>query len=107
MDATNLRRLVDLISQLEREAGERLGKQPDWASDRDGYFAYEKRRREEIEKIKTHLTEREGARFGRKPGYDVSVTLAGIRSSCTGGDWGLLRNWKQAARMRIQREGGQ
>lgn len=106
MDVKNLRRLVDLISQLEHEAKERLGKQPDWAADRDGYHAYEDRRRKEMEAIKAHLTEHEGARFGRRPGYEVSVALAGIRSSCTGGDWGLLGNWKQAARMRIQREGG-
>lgn len=106
MDTTNLRRLVDLISRLEREANERLGNQPDWSTDRAGYHAYEQRRRDEIEAIKAHMTGQEGARLSRKPGYDVSVTLAGIRSSCTGGDWGLLRNWKQAARTRIQREGG-
>lgn len=107
MDVKNLRRLVDLISQMESEANERLGKQPDWSTDRDGYHAYDRLRHAEISAIKGHLTNKEGARFSRKPGYDVSVTLAGIRSSCTGGDWGLLRNWKQAARMRIRREGEQ
>lgn len=106
MDVNNLQRLVDLITKLVSEANERLGKQPDWSKDRAGYHDYEQRRRAEMESIKAHLTEREGARFSYRPGYEAAVKLAGIRSSCTGGEWGLLSNWKNAARMRIQREAG-
>lgn len=102
MDVNNLQRLINVVSGLLKVAHEELGHQPDWSAAREGYHAYERRRREEMAAIKRHLMEREGARFSTKPGYDVSMTLAGIRSSCTGGDWGLLTNWQ-----RIRRETAQ
>ncbi len=101
IDTQNLHRLIDLVTKLMADAHARLGDQPDWSSDREGYHAYDRRRREEMEAIKAHLTEHEGARFSRKPGYDVAVTMAGIRSSCTGGDWGLLSNWRRAAATKL------
>lgn len=97
----NLTRLVDLIDRLVREADERCGARPDWFSDRAGYAAWDKRRREELEAIKGHLTSREGARFSSRPAYECALKLAGIRSSCTGGEWGVLQNWQAAARRKI------
>ena len=100
-DTDNLQRLIDLITRLMADATARLGERPDWSKDRDGYHAYDRRRDTEMEGIKAHLTEQEGARFSRKPGYDVSMKMAGIRSSCTGGDWGLLSNWRRAAAVKL------
>ena len=97
----NLTRLVALIDRLVREADQRCGARPDWFSDRAGYAAWDKRHSEELAAIKAHLTSQEGARFSRRAGYECALKLAGIRSSCTGGEWGVLRNWQAAARRKI------
>lgn len=98
----NLTRLVALIDRLVREADERCGARPDWFSDRAGYAAWDKRRREELEAIKAHLTSHEGARFSSRPAYECALKLAGIRSSCTAGEWHVLQNWQAAARRKIE-----
>lgn len=104
MDSRELQRLVDLIGKLVREADERLGERPDWSADREGWRAYDDHRNAEMRVIKAHLTSKEGARFSHRPAYEASMKLAGIRTSCTGGEWGLLRNWQSAARRRVQQE---
>lgn len=42
-----------------------------------------------------------GARITDDRGAGRAMTLAGIRSSCTGGMFGLVRNWQNAARRKI------
>ena len=101
----NLTRLVALIDRLVREGGPRCGERPDWPAHRARLAAWEKRPGEEPEAIKAHLASHEGARFSRRPGYECAVKLAGIRSSCTGGEWGVLRNWQTAARRKIEQGG--
>lgn len=99
---SELERLVELIDRLVSEAEACLGEQPDWLTDRGGYHRHEGQRRLELEAIQKRLTEQEAARFTKKPGYESAVRLAGIRASCTGGEWGALRNWQNAARRKIE-----
>lgn len=51
--------------------------------------------------ILKELASSEGATFS-DAGNDYSLRLAGIRSTCTHGHFGLLRNWQASARRRLQ-----
>lgn len=53
------------------------------------------------EQILQDLVEQEGARYVRGTGDASALKLAGIRTSCTGGQFGLLSNWQNAARKKI------
>ncbi len=54
--------------------------------------------------ILAELASKEGASFN-DTGNDYSLRLAGIRSTCTHGHFGLLRNWQASARRRIEQAG--
>lgn len=45
------------------------------------------------------LEKNEGARF--KDGSEAQLKMAGVSTTCTGGRHGLLRNWQNAARRKI------
>lgn len=76
MDTENLQRLIGLVTKLMADADARLGDRPDWLMHRGGYHAYDRRRDAEMEAIKAHLTEHEGARFVRGQHSLESLLLA-------------------------------
>ncbi|MBY2992470.1 hypothetical protein HF272_13630 [Rhizobium leguminosarum] len=52
------------------------------------------------EQILDELVAEEAAKVSRR--HDaMTLKLAGIKTSCTSGAWGLLANWKNAAQRRI------
>lgn len=73
IDPAELERLIRLIDEKENEIGAR--------------------------NTLAVLLATENARF--KDGNEASLTLAGIRSSCTAGIHGLLMNWRTAARRKL------
>jgi hypothetical protein len=73
IDPAELERLIRLIDEKENEIGAR--------------------------NTLAVLLATEHARF--KDGNEASLTLAGIRSSCTAGTHGLLMNWRNAARRKL------
>lgn len=95
---TDLQRLVDLIGEKLGAASAEIG--PFSHSDHD----WHRRHNAAIQLIIDELAEKEGAKLNGKPAHDNWMTLAGIRSSCTGGLGGLLANWCKAARKRIAQE---
>ncbi|YBV97554.1 hypothetical protein M1D80_11940 [Phyllobacteriaceae bacterium JZ32] len=80
-----LQRLIAIIDRKLEET-ELIRKSQDW-----------KHIHEAAERIAAELAAETGAKFGRH--YDAyTIKLAGIRSSCTSGIFGLLANWRAAAR---------
>lgn len=53
-------------------------------------------------KILTALNNEHGGTWNAGRGAGDTLTLAGVRTSSTGGPQGLLRNWLTAARRRIE-----
>lgn len=84
----NLSRLVGLIDDKIAAAGDR------------NTMSYGQQRNIG-HSILVELASAEGATF-QDAGNDYSLRLAGIRSTCTHGHFGLLRNWQASARRRIQ-----
>lgn len=52
------------------------------------------------------LEEKEGARENGDYGRGYRLTMAGVTATCTSGRHGLLRNWQNAARKRLEKEQG-
>lgn len=88
---SELSRLIDLIEI-------RLAMVPAWKyEDRDSWAAHESA----VGKIIDDLVEREDARFAQSGCGGFSLKLGGVRTSCTSGEHGLLKNWVTAARRRM------
>ena len=86
----NLTRLIALIEAKIAAAG-------------DTMVMTNAQRRVAGETILRDLSSSEGASFAER-GHDYSLRLAGVRSTCTSGHFGLLRNWMSSARRRIAEE---
>ena len=97
MDMKNLQRLIVRIDELI----------PEEQAENGLYMTYEefKAHQRKLDAAVHRLVEEEAAKRGQSSGADT-LTMAGIRTSSTGASIGLLRNWQNAARRRIQREGG-
>ncbi|ASY69366.1 hypothetical protein [Sinorhizobium fredii] len=91
MNMQELRRLIDLIDA-------RLSAVPD-ADWRDN-GAWRAARQAEAQ-ILIDLRDSEGATF-KDSGLGVTLKLAGIRTTCTAGAAGVLRNWQAAAWRNIE-----
>lgn len=91
MEVQTLRRLIDLIDR-------RLNAIPDtdWRDD----AAWRAARNAETQ-ILIDLRDTEGATF-RDDGLGATLKLAGIRTTCTAGAAGVLRNWQSAASRKIE-----
>lgn len=89
-----LLRLIDLIDT-------RLAAVPqaDWRNDGSWRAA-----RQAETQILTDLRDAEGAIF-RDDGLGATLKLSGIRTTCTAGAAGVLRNWQTAARRQIEKAG--
>ena len=89
----NVTRLVALVD--EKLAADVTASRPDAAS-------YEACRQRAAygKAIIDDLAENEGARFSDR--MAPTLTMSGIKSSCTAGHLALLRNWQAAARRRIE-----
>ncbi|WP_428429507.1 hypothetical protein [Pararhizobium sp.] len=83
----NLTRLINLIDEKIANAGDRQTMTS--AQTRHAGHA-----------ILRELAASEGASF-QDSGSDYSLRLAGVRSTCTHGHFGLLGNWKASARRQI------
>lgn len=55
----------------------------------------------ELDAFILRLVDEEGGRHSNSNGAEV-LLLAGVRTSCTTGPAGLLRNWQNAARRKIE-----
>lgn len=88
-DPADLERLIEKI-----DAG--LAALPQPGRSLETRHEYHKAARDLIER----LSSEEGARIRRAAGGDT-LRLAGVATSCTHGDAGLLRNWLTAARRRL------
>jgi hypothetical protein len=98
----NLERLIARIENLLAALEADVGPQPDYfLSDRETYWSWSKKHRAGLDAIRARLEAEEKARFSATPGSSEALTMAGVRSSCTSGMEGLLRNWRNAARRRI------
>jgi len=58
-----------------------------------------------MDAIVTELVEKEGAKIARSAFDGQTMTLAGIRCSCTHGSSGLLANWRAGALRRLEAMG--
>lgn len=83
----NLVRLIKIIDEKIAAAGDRSAMT--FAQTRHAGHA-----------ILRDLAASEGANF-RDTGNDYSLRLAGVRSTCTHGHFGLLSNWQASARRQI------
>lgn len=90
-DLATLRRLVDLAETL-REALPKID-----PAELDSYAAHRTAGTTALQRLVTE----EDARVSTR-GTDLTLTMAGIRSSCTWGHSGLLLNWAMAARKQIR-----
>lgn len=90
LDLDNLRRLVGVVDRI-------IDVLP--AINPDSMESFAEYRRAATAALDV-LASTEGARW-RETGYDVSLSLGGIRSSATGGHGAALRNWRHAAIRRI------
>jgi len=97
LDVAELKRLIEDIDL-------RLCLVPDWIyEDRESW----KRHDAALGKIIDHLVENEQAAFRPASFGAYSLRLAGVRTSCTSGEHGLLKNWIIAARRAIDQAEGQ
>lgn len=101
IDVAELQRLIAFIDVLVAGAQAELGPRPDWSAGIDVSMEYSGRKRKAGEQVIRTLIHKEGARVRRQAPYGRWLKLAGVQTSCTGGDWGLLRNWQNAARRYI------
>lgn len=62
---------------------------------------YRLKRNDDPEKIIDDLVKIEGARRGGSTGSAESFKLAGVRTTCTWGPYGLLSNWCTRARREL------
>ncbi len=97
-----LERLIDLVDHTL----DKWPPMPPWNND----HSFEERERQrkdyyaECDRLVAELTSETGAKIdGSRPWEGCRISLAGIKSSCTGGTYGLLHNWKGAARRRIEK----
>lgn len=97
-----LRRLIHLIDVSIEKALADLGPRPDFNIEHSGtYFAWRRREQAAYRGIVQHLVDHHGGRFTERPPDGNALKLAGIRTTCTSGPAGLLRNWQNAARRRL------
>jgi hypothetical protein len=99
----NLERLIMRIDAMLAGMYAGLGDEPDWR-DYEASKAWRLRKSGAIAAMRQTLLDEEGARFGERPPHDHAMTLGGVSSSCTAGWEGLFRNWKNAARRRIEKD---
>ncbi|ESY42069.1 hypothetical protein X747_14990 [Mesorhizobium sp. LNJC384A00] len=70
------------------------------------YDGWRRRTAAAQEKLIAYFTNEEGARFNDRPAHEVSVKMAGVRATSTGGTTAALRNWHTAACKRIAADDG-
>lgn len=51
------------------------------------------------------LVEDHGARFSLSGAHEYRLTLAGVTTTCTSGEWGLMTNWLNAASRKLAKGG--
>lgn len=96
--AIDLPVLIRKVDSLLHEIDEATG--PFVAREASEWHA---RRRAELERVAKILTETHGAKLNSR--WDgAAVKLAGIRSTSTSGLESALRNWREAARRKLEKE---
>lgn len=93
-DSANLQRLIDII-----DTGLALLPALD-TSDRESWKAHDSA----LGKIIDRLVEQEGAKFGRGGFAGYTLSLAQVKTSCTSGEHGLLKNWCSAVQRKLDAE---
>jgi hypothetical protein len=106
VDIARLGRLIDRIGTLVEEAQQSVGPRPAWSAKLGDRLEWDGKDRKASAAIIRLLVEEEGATFAGSAGGDSTLTIAGVRTSCTAGAWGLLRNWQTAAWRNINAAGG-
>ncbi|KQZ87223.1 hypothetical protein ASD64_07230 [Mesorhizobium sp. Root157] len=94
----NLKRLVALVDEQMAHVSEASGSS-DTKTIKD-YAAWRKRHDAAMRALMAFFMNQEDASFTSR-GSDCSVKMASIRSTCTSGFDGALRNWQTAARKKI------
>mgnify|MGYP005998649311 CR=1 FL=1 len=89
-------KVAGLMGRIDEELAQ-VGPVPAAMTDYEGWRAHQGAYR----KIIDDLVAEEGAAYRSGSGDGYRLTLAGIATTCTGGDAGLLRNWVNAASRRL------
>lgn len=104
---SDLDRIADLerlISVIDQELAQAPA-YPDWHNG-DTFEQRDADRRayhQAMDAIVDRIVKGHGARFNPSAAGASTLRIAGIQSSCTSGNQGLLRNWQAAARRRIEK----
>lgn len=105
--SANPERIADLerlISVIDQELAHAPA-YPDWHNG-DTFEQRDADRRayhQAMDAIVERVVRDHGARFNPSAAGASTIRIAGIQSSCTSGNHGLLRNWQAAARRRIEK----
>lgn len=67
----------------------------------DDYWEAHRAHSEAGRKVVQRLVDELGGRFSLTGAHDHRLTLAGVSTSCTSGEWGLITNWLRAARRKL------
>ena len=100
----NLTRLIARVDQLVADQAAEVGPRPDWFSSTfDERRAWDTADRAAWAKLEEILERNEAARIGQSTFGSHTLTMAGVRATCTSGMAGLLRNWQAAARRKLEK----
>lgn len=103
---SDLQTIIDDIDRHLAELEGELGPMPGPFATSERRDAWWARHNHGIERIKGALSSAHGAKFRLHGSCEHAVRIAGIRSTCTAGLIGALRNWQAAARRRMEKEKG-
>lgn len=92
-----LKEAIALVEKLRAEAEWAHPMPVDHWNKRDAYDAHMRAGEDLLKQLERDY----GARLSGDGASGYKLRLAGVASSCTGGHWGLVRNWLAAARRKM------
>lgn len=89
--------LAAAIAAVETIHAEADAPLPEQYSNYDAWKARDAAGKAALQRIVDEL----GGRAGRSGGSDHRLSLLGVSTTCTAGEWGLITNWLAAARLKL------